>query len=207
MENSKFNKPANNAGSNSFIKIWHLAMVVLCLAAWLTGDMAGDYKKIEHSGFIIHGCIGMVLSFAVCLYLSYGVAGPRPLRFSQWFPFTWKRLRQAGSDIAELRRFKLPEHNSRQGLSGLVQFIGVLIFFWLAITGVLIYLFIEPGSKALGVLHALKEAHEIGEILIPLYLGIHIGAVILHSLTGDHLWREIFFQKSSSVDKSSEGLR
>lgn len=29
--------------------------------------------------------------------------------------------------------------------------------------------------------------------LIPIYLGIHVGAVLLHALAGDHRWRRTFF--------------
>ena len=203
MKNYKLGKLADNDCPDNFIRVWHLTMIALCLAAWLTGDLADDYKKLEHTGFLIHGWIGMTLSFAVCLYFGYGIAGPRQSRFSQWFPFTRERLRQTGSDLAGLMRFKLPKHKRHQGLAGLVQFFGMLVFFWLAASGALMYFFVEPGSKVRGVLHAMKEAHEVGEVLVPLYLSIHIGAVIAHSLTGNHVWKEIFFQKNRPAEKLS----
>jgi len=194
---------AGATGPDNFIRVWHLAMVVLCLGAWLTGDLADDYEKAGHAGFIIHGWLGMAVAGVVCLYLGYGLVGPRHSRFLQWFPFTRERLRQVGCELAGLARFRLPEHRRHEGLAGLVQFIGMLIFFWLATTGSLLYFFMEPGSKARGVLHAVKEAHEIGEGLIPLYLSVHIGAVIVHSLTGRQVWQEIFFfKKGISLKKS-----
>jgi cytochrome b561 len=52
-----------------------------------------------------------------------------------------------------------------------------------------------PGHKARGVLHTIKEMHEAVIWLIPIYLGIHIGAVVLHALAGDHRWRRTFFLK------------
>ena len=201
MKNNKLNKLTDNSGPGNFICAWHLTIVVLCFAAWLTGDIADDYKKLEYTGFIIHGYLGMALSVAVFIYLGYGIAGPRQFRFSKWLPFTGERLRQARYDLADLVRFKLPEHKRRQGVAGLVQFFGILLFFWLASTGSLLYFFVEPGSKVRGLMHTVKEAHEVGGILIPLYLGLHIGAVIAHSLTGNHVWKEIFFQKNRSVEK------
>lgn len=99
-----------------------------------------------------------------------------------------------------LTKFKLPEHKRRQGLAGLVQFFGILVFSWLATTGTLMYFFIEPGSKAQGFVRAVKEAHEVGTALIPVYLALHIGAVLAHSLTGQHVWKEIFFFKNSTIE-------
>jgi cytochrome b len=197
MEHKTINKSAGATGPDNFIRVWHLAMVVLCLGAWLTGDLADDYEKLAHAGFIIHGWLGVALAGTVCLYLGYGLMGPRHSRFSQWFPFTRARLHRAGSELAGLVRFKLPEHRRHQGLAGLVQFFGILIFIWLAATGSLLYFFIEPGSKARGFLHAVKEAHEVGEVLIPLYLSVHIGAVIVQSLAGRLVWQEMFFFKKA----------
>lgn len=206
MKSSKQVKFTDAAGLGNFIRVWHLAMVVICLAAWLTGFLADDYKHLKHAGYILHGTIGMALSFVLCLYLGYGMVGPRQLRFSQWFPFTGERLRQTGRDLAGLARFKLPEHKRHQGLAGLVQFCGILIFFWLAATGALMYFFVEPGSKMQGVLHAVKEAHEVGGVLIPLYLAVHGGAVIAHSLTGDQVWKEMFFQEDRPAEDSAKYL-
>jgi hypothetical protein len=60
------------------------------------------------------------------------------------------------------------------------------------------YLFLEPGSKAHGFMSAVKEAHEVGTALIPVYLGLHVRAVIAHSLTGHQVWKELFFLKGNS---------
>lgn len=38
----------------------------------------------------------------------------------------------------------------------------------------------------------LEEAHETGEGLVPAYLGLHVGAVLLHSLAGDPVWPRMF---------------
>ncbi|MDH3347618.1 MAG: cytochrome b/b6 domain-containing protein [Desulfobulbaceae bacterium] len=195
MHISKPNSLIETRNTDNFIRVWHLVIIILCLVAWLTGDMANDYKKIEYSGFIYHGLAGMAFTFALSLYIGYGIVGPKPLRFTQWFPFTNERMQKTKADLVDLIRFKLPEHERRQGVAGLVQYLGMVVFFWIAITGTLLYVFIEPGSKTKGLLHGVKEAHEIGEILIPLYLGLHIGAVIAHSLTGNNVWRDIFFAK------------
>ena len=48
-------------------------------------------------------------------------------------------------------------------------------------------------------MHMVKEAHEVGTVLIPAYLALHVGAVIAHSLAGQHVWKEIFFFKSGEA--------
>lgn len=204
MKSNKTVEQSGGAGPDNFIRVWHLAMIVLCFAALFTGDMADDYKKLEgHSGYIIHGCLGMAVAVVVALYIRYGIVGPRQSRFAQWFPFTRERLRQTRSDLAGLLSFKLPEHKRREGLAGLVQFLGMLIFSCIAVTGLLLYFYIEPGSKVKGLLHAVKEGHEVGGVFIPLYLSLHIGAVIAHSLTGNQVWKDIFL-KNGATEKSSK---
>lgn len=175
------------------IRFLHSILIILILAALLTGEGANDYKKVELGGFLFHGRIGLTVFIALCVYLLYGLIGPQGNRLSGWFPFTKERLRQTGRDIAVLTHFKLPEHKRRQGLAGLVQFFGLLVFSWLALTGGLMYFFMERGVKAQGGMHLVKEAHEIGTVLIPVYLLLHVGAVIAHALAGHQVWKDIFF--------------
>jgi cytochrome b len=175
------------------IRFWHLAMIILVLAALLTGDGAGDYKTIEHAGFLLHGKVGVTIFTALCCYFLYALLGPQGSRLSTWFPFTKDRLHQTGRDIRVLTQLKLPEHNRRQGLAGFVQFFGLLVFSWLAATGTLMYFFMERGVKAHGFMHLVKEMHEGATVLIFVYLVLHVGAVIAHSLMKDQVWRDIFF--------------
>jgi cytochrome b len=180
------------------VRVWHLAMIILVLAAMITGEGADDYKKLEHAGFLLHGRIGLSIFTALCFYFLYNLIGPQGHRLSGWFPFTKARLRQTGKDLTVLTRFKLPEHNRRQGLAGFVQFFGLMVFSWLAVTGSLMYFFMERGAKAQGLMHTIKEAHEVGTVLIFVYLALHVGAVIAHSLTGNQVWQDIFFLKKES---------
>jgi cytochrome b561 len=54
-------------------------------------------------------------------------------------------------------------------------------------------LWLTPGHKAGGFVHALKEMHELGPWLIIAFLAIHVGAVTLHAAKGQDLWRKMFF--------------
>jgi len=60
-------------------------------------------------------------------------------------------------------------------------------------TGLSLFLFLIPGQKAPGAMHLIKELHEFGEMLVPIFLAVHVAAVVLHALAGDHRWRTMFF--------------
>jgi hypothetical protein len=53
--------------------------------------------------------------------------------------------------------------------------------------------YLEPGTRATGWLRGLKEIHEAAQVLIPAYLGLHVGGTLMHALLGQHFWREMFF--------------
>jgi cytochrome b len=178
---------------DEIIRLIHLGLTVFGVLALVTGLWAGDYKRVHHLGFSLHKWIGLTLSFFVAWRIWNGFFGAPEALFSQWVPSSLERLKMVWLDGLTLLRLKLPERPAHQGLAGLVQTFGLAVFAWMAGTGSLMALFITPGHKAGGFVHAIKEAHELGLWLIVAFLLIHVGAVILHALAGDHLWRRMFF--------------
>jgi cytochrome b len=171
----------------------HFGLAALGLLAWLTGQFAGDYKKMSHPGFTIHSWLGITLSLFVLLRLLYGLYGPDQARFASWVPYTWDRLRLVGEDLLTLAKLQLPERPAHQGLKSLVQSFGLLVFSWMALTGTLMFFYLPPGQRGGRLMHAIKEAHEIGETLIPIFLGVHLAGVLLDALFGRQKWRRTFF--------------
>ena len=174
-------------------RVIHLGLAVLGVLAWLTGLLAGDYQKLHHLRFSIHRWLGISASLFIFFRLWWGFYGAREAQFSQWLPYTWDRLLAALEDLFTLVKLKLPDRPAHQGLAAVVQAFGLAVFSWMALTGTLMFLFLEPGHKARGALHALKELHEGGLWLVLIFLGLHVGAVTLHALAGDHLWKRTFF--------------
>ncbi len=80
-----------------------------------------------------------------------------------------------------------------KGVAGLIPAFGLGVFGLMALTGGLMSYYLQPGEKIRGGLAIIKEIHESGEGLIPLFLVLHVGAVLIHSLLGNHLWRKVFF--------------
>lgn len=178
-----------------FSKIIHLGMLIPGIAAWLTGELADDYEKAEHLGFSIHKWLGISLAFFVCLRLLYGIVGPKTIRFTHWLPYSKDRLKEAGEDLLGLLRCRLPDRPTHVGLAGIVEAFGLAVFTWMALTGTLMFFFLVPGQEAIGFLGFIEEIHEIGEGLVPLFLFVHVGAVILHALFGRQLWKPMIFLK------------
>ena len=174
-------------------RVIHVGLTVFGVLALLTGLLAGDYKRLHHLGFSTHKWLGLTLSFFVAWRLWQGFYGPQEARFREWVPYTRDRLALVAEDLLTLLRGKLPERSPHQGLAGVVQTFGLAVFAYMALIGTLMALFLTPGRQAGGLVHALKEMHELGLWLIVAFLAIHGGAVILHALRGDHLWRKTFF--------------
>jgi hypothetical protein len=84
----------------------------------------------------------------------------------------------------------VPEREPHQGLAGITQAFGLIIFTWMGITGTGIFLFSNAADTS--ILEFIEESHELGESLIPLYLIMHVGAVVLHTLSGNPIWKKMF---------------
>lgn len=173
----------------------HLGLVFFVLAGLLSGGLADDYKKMEHAGYTLHGWIGMGGAFFVFLRVMLGICGPRTLRFSHWVPYTRERLLRAREDIVGLFRFRLPERPVHEGVAGLVESFGLVALLATAASGLLLFFILEPGQKATGAAHSVKELHEGASWLVFLFLSMHAGATVAHALGGRHLWRKMLFLK------------
>lgn len=187
------NTSSQDQALDSFSLCIHLGLVVFGIAAWLSGMAADDYKAQHHLGFTLHTWLGMGLSVFMALRLGTGIFGPHCGRFNEWLPFTRERLALVAEDLAGLLLLRLPHRPVHQGLAAVVEALGLMIFFLMAATGICLFFTVIPGQKARGLAHAIKEVHEVGAVLIPLFLACHGGAVLLHALGGRHLWRRIFF--------------
>ncbi len=176
-------------------KVIHLGIMVFALTAYFTGDGADDYKKLEYSGYTLHKWLGMGLSLSILLRIIYGLIGTQTARFLNWVPYTKERLRLAREGLMSVFLYRKPNRPAHQGIAGLINAAGLIIFTWMAVTGSLIFFFLEPGKRAGSFMHFIKEIHEMGEIMVPAYLVIHVGAVIIHALYGRDIWRKMFFMK------------
>ena len=172
-------------------RLIHFLLALLGVAALLSGQFAGDYRRAVHLGFDVHRWIGIAMAAALVLRIAWGFVGPQAVRFAHWLPVTATRLGLVAQDITSLLRLRLPVREEHEGIAGLVQAIGLAAFAWMAATGTLMWLYLEPGTRATGWLHTVKELHEGGQAVLIGYLVLHVGAVLAHSLGGDPVWRRM----------------
>jgi len=171
-----------------YAKILHFGMAGFGIAAFLTGEMAEDGSN--SLGYLLHAYLGLSLAMFVLLRLSRGLIGSGPLRFSGWSPISRQQWKLALEDIGSLLRLRVPERGMHEGLAGLTQAFGIMIFAWMGATGT--GLFFLGGGPESELFEIVEEVHEIGEALIPLYLALHVGSVLVHSLAGRPIWQKMW---------------
>lgn len=176
-------------------RVLHLGVAVLGTWAWWIGGAAGDYHKPMHSNYTLHEYVGLAFGAVLALRLLYGFFGPRGQRFGAWVPYTRERFKQVALDVRALLRFRMPEPVEHRGLNAAVQSLGLLLFTWQAVCGTVLSIYIVPGTRAVGWLHTLKELHQLASVWIPTYLVLHVGATVLHALTGHQIWKKMVFLK------------
>lgn len=169
-------------------RILHAGMAAFGITAFLTGEWAeGGQNSL---GYLLHAYLGLSLATFVLLRGLRGFAGAGPMRFSGWSPFSRRQWVLAKQDLMTLLRFRVPNRGMHAGLAGLTQAFGLVLFGWMGATGT--GLFLLGGGPERGLLAAVEEMHEVGEALIPLYLALHVGSVLVHSLAGSPIWQRMW---------------
>ncbi|MBL1432985.1 MAG: cytochrome b/b6 domain-containing protein [Gammaproteobacteria bacterium] len=162
------------------IRSIHLGLIIFGISAFLTGEFAED--EAATLGYLAHTYLGLALTLFVVSRTAIGIVGPKPSRFATWFPFTRARFSVVLEDIKKIFKLELPVHDGHQGISALVHAFGILLFLWMGLTGTALYFIGDFEASMAGKFVA--EIHEVGESLIPLFLVLHVGAVILHTVLG-----------------------
>jgi len=178
-------------GYDAPTRLIHLLLAVLGVAALISGQFAGDYRRAAHLGFDVHRWIGLAVAAALGVRIVWGLVGPGAMRFARWLPVTRARLALVGEDLAALARLRVPVREEHAGLSALVQAVGLAAFLWMAATGSVLFFVLQPGQRAAGWIGVVKELHEGGEGVVIAYVLVHVGAVLVHSLAGHPVWRRM----------------
>lgn len=177
-----------------YAKILHAGMAIFGITAFLTGEIAENGSN--SAGFYIHAYLGLSLTLFVIMRLVSGISGSGRMRFSSWSPLSSMQWKLASQDVRSLMKLQVPERGMHEGLSGLTQAFGLILFSWMGATGTGLFLLNEGQQKTL--FEIIEELHEVGEALIPLYLALHVGSVLVHSLAGKSIWQRMWKFKTSN---------
>ena len=190
---TKINMISHNYTYSSYAKAIHAGLALFGIAAFLTGEFAED--GADSIGFYVHAYLGLSLTFFVTMRVISGIGGSQKMRFSSWSPFSSRQWELAFQDIYSLFKLQVPERGMHEGLSGITQSFGLILFGWMGVTGSGLFLLVENEHKMLFEL--IEELHEVGEALIPLYLALHVGSVLVHSLAGTPIWQRMWKLKTT----------
>lgn len=171
-----------------YAKILHMGIATLGIAAFLTGE--GAEEGTNSLGYLFHVYLGLSLAAFMLLRVIRGFVGSGPMRFSDWSPLSRRQWTLALQDLRSLLQLKVPSRGMHEGLAGLVQAFGLVIFSWMGATGAGLYLL--AGGPESELFELVEEVHELGEALIPLYLVLHVGSVFVHLLAGDPIWKRMW---------------
>jgi cytochrome b561 len=179
---------ATNYSYSTPAKTIHMGLAIFGIFSYLTAEGA------EHSdggfGYQLHAYLGLTLMTFIILRILHAYTGTAQKRLSIWSLFSKSQWKQAIDDVRSLLQIKIPERGMHEGLAGLVQAFGLIIFTWMGATGTVLY-FID--ERLNGTLYEIfEEAHEVGESMIPLFLMLHVGAVIVHSISGRPNWSRMW---------------
>lgn len=180
-------------------RILHLGLAVFGIWAWLTGAGwigagAADYERPDHFWYIQHRWVGITFTAFLLARILWGFVGPANVRFANWVPWTRERLRWVVEDVRSLLHLRIPERPTHVGLSGFVEALGLLAFLWLGLSGLSNAITITPGVKLTAALpHLIKHWHQIGNVLVPAYLILHVGGTVAHSIVGRQVWKKMLF--------------
>ena len=177
-----------------YAKIIHAGMAIFGVTAFLTGEIAEN--GAASTGYYIHAYLGLSLAMFVLVRLFVGIGGKGALRFSGWSPFSSNQWKLALEDVQSLIQLKVPERGMHEGISGITQAFGLMLFGWMGLTGTGLFILGDGAEHSL--FEVIEELHEVGEALIPLYLALHVGSVLVHSMAGKPIWDRMWkFGKSS----------
>lgn len=180
-------------------KILHAGIATFGIAAFLTGENAEG--GANSFAYLMHAYLGLSLAAFILLRVIRGAVGSGPLSFSGWSPVSSRQWQLAWEDICSLIRFKVPVRGMHEGIAGLTQAFGLIIFAWMAVTGT--GLFLLRGGPESELFEFLEEFHEVGEMLIPLYLLLHVGSVLVHSFAGSPIWQKMWkFRTNTRMEQA-----
>lgn len=183
-----------------YAKILHSGMAIFGITAYLSAELA------EHgfgsSGYYLHAYLGLSLTAFTVMRIFRGFTGSGPMRFAGWSPFSPQQWALALQDARSLVQLRIPERGMHEGLAGITQAFGLILFSWMGLTGTGLFLLGDNTEATL--FEIVEESHEIGESLIPLYLAIHVGSVLLHSVAGKPIWQRMWkFSTANSQNRST----
>ncbi|MDX8384603.1 MAG: cytochrome b/b6 domain-containing protein [Ghiorsea sp.] len=146
--------------------------------------------------FEVHEWVGMTALVLVIARLAWGFMRAE----SKWvdlFPYFFQAGRKGIVDevvngIPGWFKGKLPVPGQEDYLPGAVHGLGLLLVLAMGISGAAMLYGMEDTGAMIGLIHDMKEAHEVLGSLLWVYIYAHVGMTIVHMLLGHPMLGRIF---------------
>lgn len=151
------------------------------------------HSALENLSFSAHRYLGVVVLVVVLLHWLLFISGNAHKGWGHFFPwFSRARRHAVVNDVRELMRVRVEDPEKQDSLAGAIQGLGILVGTLLAGTGMVLFLGMAVDGAMSPFVHAIAEFHSFWGPVMWGYLGLHVGAVVLHMLAGHRTVLNIF---------------
>lgn len=154
------------------------------------GRVRGVFETLT---FVAHETVGVaVLAILVVHWLLhlFGQPGKGLAHFFPWFSREGRR--RVADEAGELMRLRIDEPEAQDAVAGAIQGLGLVVASILAITGGWIFLGMADDGTMPATVRSIRKVHTTLAPLMWGYLGVHIGAAMLHVALGHRSVLAIF---------------
>ena len=185
-------------------KLLHLGVastisLQLLLSLVMEAPHAGRTRSLMESiGYDLHEFVGLAALTFISLHWLVFLSGNAYKGLGHFFPwFSSQRRQSVWREAKALMHLQLGEVATQDQVAGALQGLGLLIGLMLAVSGGVIFWGMAADGSGGPMIHLVKEFHGFWGPVMWGYLGIHLGATLLHRVLGHDEVTDIFRVGSS----------
>lgn len=151
------------------------------------------HTAFENLTYDAHRYVGVAVLAIVVLHWLLFISGNAHKGWGHFFPwFSRERRTAVFDDIKGLLRLRIENPEQQDSLAGGIQGLGLLVGTLLAASGLVLFLGMASDGAMSATVHAIAEFHSFWGPVMWGYLGLHVGAVAIHLLSGHRSVLNIF---------------
>jgi|LauGreDrversion4_2_1035121.scaffolds.fasta_scaffold320044_2 cytochrome b561 len=165
----------------SYVIHWLFALAIIfqmLSAQWMHHKIMPNAELWTLKLFLFHKIFGVTVFFLLLAYLIRAASLVEKDKFGHLFPYNKKGLSLVLDDLKILCHLQLPDRDFG-GLAGLIQGLGFLLLFLVALLGTL-WLVIPANYIGASLLYIIKKLHQFFAQIVWYYLAGHIGMFLIH---------------------------
>lgn len=198
----------NSAIWSGPLRTLHLLLAIAVTAQLFIGAFMRDPRpgRADSFGFMCHEVIGASILALLILHWGWTLAHPNE-GIRHLFPWSRAGVRRVMTELWQAIRYQhLPAGGpENQGLVGFVHGLGILAVTVTVLLGGSFFLTRLAGGSILARV-LIKNIHDVFAVIVWVYWGGHLAAVIAHSLLRQSVWRPMFMIGHQASPIAESGL-